>query len=72
MMRILLLTEHLNWLEQQLQRENFSYEKINADLYEAPLKEDQGIAIYNDVYAIKQSDYNKLADFFTIKTTIHE
>ncbi|MGN7194910.1 FtsX-like permease family protein [Bacillus mycoides] len=61
------VTEHLNWLEQQLQRENFSYEKINADLYEAPLKEDQGIAIYNDVYAIKQSDYNKLADSLQLK-----
>lgn len=61
------VAEHLNWLEQQLQRENFSYEKINADLYEAPLKEDQGIAIYNDVYAIKQSDYNKLADSLQLK-----
>jgi putative ABC transport system permease protein len=61
------VTEHLNWLEQQLQRENFSYEKINADLYEAPLKEDQDIAIYNDVYAIKQSDYNKLADSLQLK-----
>ncbi|MBE7147044.1 ABC transporter permease [Bacillus mycoides] len=61
------VTEHLNWLEQQLQRENFSYEKINADLYEAPLKEDQGVAIYNDVYAIKQSDYNKLAASLRMK-----
>ncbi|EJS08537.1 MULTISPECIES: FtsX-like permease family protein [Bacillus] len=61
------VAEHLNWLEQQLQRENFSYEKINADLYEAPLKEDQDIAIYNDVYAIKQSDYNKLADSLQLK-----
>ncbi|QWI69954.1 ABC transporter permease [Bacillus mycoides] len=61
------VAEHLNWLEQQLQRENFSYEKINADLYEAPLKEDQGIAIYNDVYAIKQNDYNKLADSLQLK-----
>jgi putative ABC transport system permease protein len=61
------VTEHLNWLEQQLQRENFSYEKINADLYEAPLKEDEGVAIYNDVYAIKQSDYNKLAASLRMK-----
>ncbi|HHT7188113.1 TPA: FtsX-like permease family protein [Bacillus cereus] len=55
------VNEHLNWLEQQFQKENFSYEKLNVDLYAAPLKEDEGTAIYNDVYAIKQSDYNKLA-----------
>jgi putative ABC transport system permease protein len=61
------VTEHLNWLEQQLRSENFSYEKINADLYEAPLKEDEGVAIYNDVYAIKQSDYNKLAASLRMK-----
>ncbi|MGE7883097.1 FtsX-like permease family protein [Bacillus sp. NPDC094077] len=53
--------EHLTWLEQQLQKENFSYKKIEADLYETPLKEDEGITDYNDVYAMKQSDYNKLA-----------
>lgn len=53
--------KHLTWLEQQLQKENFSYKKIEADLYETPLKEDAGITTYNDIYAMKQSDYNKLA-----------
>ncbi|HHB1767332.1 TPA: ABC transporter permease [Bacillus cereus] len=59
--------DHLNWLEQQLKKENFSYKKIKADLYETPLKEDEGITAYNDIYAIKQSDYNKLAASLRIK-----
>ena len=45
----------------------FPYEKIKADIYETPLKEDKDIAIYNDVYAIKQSDYNKLAASLRMK-----
>ncbi|MGQ0518255.1 ABC transporter permease, partial [Bacillus sp. D-CC] len=40
---------------------------IKADIYETPLKEDKDIAIYNDVYAIKQSDYNKLAASLRMK-----
>ncbi len=59
--------DHLNWLEQQLKKENFSYKKIKADLYETPLKEDEGITAYNDIYAIKQSDYNKLAASLRMK-----
>lgn len=55
------VNKHLTWLEQQLQKENFSYKKIKTDLYETPLKEDEGITTYNDIYAMKQSDYNKLA-----------
>ncbi|PFN27411.1 FtsX-like permease family protein [Bacillus cereus] len=61
------VTEHLNWLEQQLQKEHFPYEKIKVDIYETPLKEDKDVAIYNDVYAIRQSDYNKLADSLQMK-----
>ncbi|CUB11817.1 ABC transporter permease protein YxdM [Bacillus cereus] len=61
------VNDHLNWLEQQLQKENFSYKKIKADLYETPLKEDEGITAYNDIYAIKQSDYNKLAASLRMK-----
>ncbi|MED2014487.1 ABC transporter permease [Bacillus wiedmannii] len=59
--------DHLNWLEQQLKKENFSYQKIKADLYETPLKEDEGITAYNDIYAMKQSDYNKLAASLRMK-----
>jgi putative ABC transport system permease protein len=61
------VNEHLNWLEQQLRSENFSYKKIKADLYETPLKEDEGITAYNDIYAMKQSDYNKLAASLRMK-----
>ncbi len=61
------VNDHLNWLEQQLRKENFSYKKIKADLYETPLKEDEGITAYNDIYAIKQSDYNKLAASLRMK-----
>ncbi|MEB9553147.1 ABC transporter permease [Bacillus cereus] len=61
------VNEHLTWLEQQLQKENFSYKKIKADLYETPLEEDKNMAIYNDVYAIKKSDYNKLANSLRMK-----
>ncbi|MBJ7939594.1 ABC transporter permease, partial [Bacillus cereus] len=32
------VNKHLTWLEQQLQKENFSYKKIKTDLYETPLK----------------------------------
>lgn len=45
----------------------FPLSKIKADIYETPLKEDKDIAIYNDVYAIKQSDYNKLANSLRMK-----
>ncbi|MEK7014267.1 ABC transporter permease [Bacillus sp. FSL R9-9410] len=61
------VNEHLTWLEQQLQKENFSYKKIKADLYETSLKEDEGITTYNDIYAMKQSDYNKLAAALQMK-----
>ncbi|PFV79630.1 ABC transporter permease [Bacillus sp. AFS059628] len=61
------VNDHLNWLEQQLRKEHFSYKKIKADLYETPLKEDEGITAYNDIYAIKQSDYNKLAASLRMK-----
>ncbi|MBJ8054002.1 ABC transporter permease [Bacillus cereus] len=61
------VNEHLTWLEQQLQKENFSYKKIKADLYETSLKEDEGITTYNDIYAMKQSDYNKLAAILQMK-----
>ncbi|MGH0426503.1 FtsX-like permease family protein [Bacillus pretiosus] len=61
------VNEHLTWLEKQLQKEDFSYKKLKADLYETPLKEDEGITTYNDIYAMKQSDYNKLAASLRMK-----
>ncbi|MBZ4220669.1 ABC transporter permease [Bacillus wiedmannii] len=61
------VNEHLTWLEKQLQKENFSYKKIKTHLYETALKEDEGITTYNDIYAMKQSDYNKLAASLRMK-----
>ncbi|WP_242273597.1 FtsX-like permease family protein [Bacillus cereus group sp. BfR-BA-01310] len=58
---------HLNWLEKQLQDGKFSYDKIKVDLYATPVKTENGIETYNDTYAIKQSDYNKLATSLQLK-----
>ncbi|EJR49864.1 hypothetical protein IIM_03738 [Bacillus cereus VD107] len=58
---------HLNWLEKQLQDGKFSYDKIKVDLYATPVKAENGIETYDDTYAIKQSDYNKLATSLQLK-----
>ncbi|TKI87297.1 FtsX-like permease family protein [Bacillus mycoides] len=58
---------HLNWLEKQLRDGNFSYEKIKVNLYTTPVKSRNGTETYNDTYAIKQSDYNKLATSLQLK-----
>lgn len=60
-------SQHLNWLEKRLQDEKFSYDKIKVELYATPLKEDESVGDYNDIYAIKQSDYNKLANSLQLK-----
>ena len=60
-------SQHLNWLEKRLQDEKFSYDKIKVELYATPLK-DESVGDYNDIYAIKQSDYNKLANSLQLKT----
>lgn len=60
-------SQHLNWLEKQLQDGKFSYDKMKVDLYATPLKEDKDMANYDNIYAIKQSDYNKLADSLQLK-----
>ncbi|HDR6311041.1 TPA: ABC transporter permease [Bacillus cereus] len=54
-------SQHLNWLEKQLQNEKFSYDKIKVDLYDTPIKSENSTETYGGTYAIKQSDYNKLA-----------
>ncbi|PGO33107.1 ABC transporter permease [Bacillus cereus] len=54
-------SQHLSWLEKQLEDEQFSYEKIKVDLYATPVEAKNNREIYYDTYAIKQSDYNKLA-----------
>lgn len=49
--------EHLNWLEQKFNEEQFTYEKFKTDIYEVSLAEDN-TQLY---HAMKQSDYNVLA-----------
>lgn len=67
MRRIHLLPKDLNWLEKQLRDGNFSYKKIKLNLYTTPVKSRNGTETYNDTYAIKQSDYNKLATSLQLK-----
>ena len=52
-----LADEHLNWLEQKFNEEQFTYEKFKTDIYEVSLAEDN-TQLY---HAMKQSDYNVLA-----------
>ncbi|TCJ78792.1 UNVERIFIED_ORG: putative ABC transport system permease protein [Bacillus cereus] len=59
--------QHLNWLEKQLQDGQFSYDKIKVDLYNTPVKTEQSTEMYYDTFAIKQSDYNKLATSLHLK-----
>ncbi|MEI5914532.1 ABC transporter permease [Bacillus sp. RA(2023)] len=49
--------EHLNWLEQKFNEEQFTYEKFKTDIYEVSLAEDN-TQLY---HVMKQSDYNVLA-----------
>ncbi|MBJ8054003.1 ABC transporter permease [Bacillus cereus] len=52
-----LADEHLNWLEQRFNEEQFTYKKLKTDIYEVSSAEENP-QLY---YAIKQSDYNILA-----------
>ncbi|MEK4709348.1 ABC transporter permease [Bacillus sp. FSL R10-2780] len=53
-----LADEHLNWLEQKFNEEQFTYKKFKTDIYEVSSAEESP-QLY---YAIKQSDYNILAN----------
>ncbi|MGW6194100.1 FtsX-like permease family protein [Bacillus cereus] len=53
-----LADEHLNWLEQTFNEEQFTYKKFKTDIYEVSSAEESP-QLY---YAIKQSDYNILAN----------
>ncbi|PFZ60660.1 ABC transporter permease [Bacillus wiedmannii] len=52
-----LADEHLNWLEQKFNEEQFTYKQFKTDIYEVSSAEENP-KLY---YAIKQSDYNILA-----------
>ncbi|MFB5251389.1 FtsX-like permease family protein [Bacillus mycoides] len=53
-----LADEHLNWLEQTFNEEQFTYKKFKTDIYEVSSAEESP-QLY---YAIKQRDYNILAN----------
>ncbi|QWG47140.1 ABC transporter permease [Bacillus mycoides] len=53
-----LADEHLNWLEQKFNEEQFTYKKFKTDIYEVSSAEESP-QLY---YVIKQSDYNILAN----------
>lgn len=53
-----LADQHLNWLEQKFNEEHFTYKKFKTDIYEVSSAEESP-QLY---YAIKQSDYNILAN----------
>ncbi|MGF9850892.1 ABC transporter permease [Bacillus paramobilis] len=52
-----LADEHLNWIEQKFNEEQFTYKQFKTDIYEVSSAEENP-KLY---YAIKQSDYNILA-----------
>lgn len=56
-----LVSQHINWLEQQLKDEKFEYNTIKVDLYGVSLQKVPDFLYRDDVYVLKQSDYNQLA-----------
>ena len=58
--------EHLNWLEQKFNEEQFTYEKFKTDIYEVSLAEDN-TQVY---HVMKQSDYNVLANALNLDPLI--
>ncbi|MGY2610448.1 FtsX-like permease family protein [Bacillus pretiosus] len=58
--------EHLNWLEQKFNEEQFTYEKFKTDIYEVSLAEDN-TQLY---HVMKQSDYNVLANALNLDPLI--
>ncbi|MEH7459604.1 ABC transporter permease [Bacillus pseudomycoides] len=52
-----LAAEHIDWLEQRLTEEQFTYQQFKVDLYEVSGAEQNS----SPYYVIKQSDYNTLA-----------
>ena len=60
-------TQHIDWLEQQLSKEGFTYKTLKTDLYAVSLKADDTTPYEKEVYILKQSDYNKLATALNLK-----
>ncbi|MFJ8528264.1 FtsX-like permease family protein [Bacillus sp. NPDC094106] len=60
-------TQHIDWLEQQLSKEGFTYKTVKTDLYAGSLKADDATPYEKEVYILRQSDYNKLATALNLK-----
>ncbi|HDX9588063.1 TPA: ABC transporter permease [Bacillus pseudomycoides] len=54
-------SQHIDWLEKQLRNEKFKCNKIKVDLYGVSLQEGLDFLDRDEVYVLKQSDYNQLA-----------
>ncbi|MFI8708239.1 FtsX-like permease family protein [Bacillus sp. NPDC077411] len=54
-------SQHIDWLEQRLKDEKFEYKKIKVDLYGISLQKGTTSSYEDEVYVLKQSDYNQLA-----------
>ena len=54
-------SQHIDWLEQQLKTEKFEYNKIQVDLYGGVSLQKETNSFFDEVYVLKQSDYNQLA-----------
>ncbi|WP_410985732.1 FtsX-like permease family protein [Bacillus cereus] len=62
-----LASQHIEWLEQRLNEENFQYKKFKADLYVVTLKKNENVPYEREAYVLKQSDYNTLATALGLK-----
>ncbi|MDM5190504.1 ABC transporter permease [Bacillus sp. DX4.1] len=60
-------SQHIDWLEQRLSQEDFTYKTYKTDLYAVSLEEDELTPYRRDAYVLKQSDYNKLATALNLK-----
>ena len=63
-------SQHIDWLEQQLKNEKFEYNKIKVDLYGVTLQKSSDLLYQDEVYVLKQSDYNKLATALHYKNLV--
>ncbi|MEH6978234.1 MULTISPECIES: ABC transporter permease [Bacillus] len=60
-------SQHIDWLEKRLSKEEFTYKTFKTDLYAVSLKEDKTTPYEREVYVLKQSDYNQLATALNLK-----
>ncbi|MDM5156987.1 ABC transporter permease [Bacillus sp. DX1.1] len=62
-----LVSQHMEWLEQQLSEEQFEYKKFKTDLYAVSLEKNANTPYDREAFVLKQSDYNELATALKLK-----